>query len=75
MESRTTSKFQATIPKKVREKLKIKAGDKVVWRIVREFVVVEPVRRVEKPVQFLTSQIHLDLDAVALIRSVREEFG
>lgn len=75
MKSKVSPKYQATVPQKIREKLGIKAGDTLQWRVVREFVVVEKVRRIEKPVEFLTSQIRLDLDAVQLVRSVREEFG
>jgi len=75
MKSRVTSKYQATVPQKIREKLGIESGDTLQWRIVREFVVVEKVNRMEKPVEFLKSQIRLDIDAVQLVRSVREEFG
>ena len=39
--SRMTSKYQATIPKKVREQLALGAGDRIAFRIVRGKVVLE----------------------------------
>jgi len=39
--SRLTSKYQATIPKRVREQLALGAGDRVSFRIVRGRVVLE----------------------------------
>lgn len=39
--SRLTTKYQATIPKKVRELLALAAGDRISFRIVRGRVVIE----------------------------------
>lgn len=39
--SRLTTKYQATIPKKVREHLALAAGDRITFRIVRGRVVIE----------------------------------
>jgi AbrB family looped-hinge helix DNA binding protein len=39
--SRLTTKYQATIPKKVREQLALTAGDRIVFRIGRGRVVIE----------------------------------
>ncbi|MHA1839864.1 MAG: AbrB/MazE/SpoVT family DNA-binding domain-containing protein [Candidatus Ranarchaeia archaeon] len=75
MKSTVTSKFQATVPKEIREKLDLKPGDSLEWRIVREFVVVNVPRKIKNPVEFLSSQIELDLDAVKLVQEVREECG
>lgn len=38
--SKLTGKFQATIPKEVREKLKLKKGDTVVFQIVNNNIIV-----------------------------------
>ena len=75
MKSTVTSKFQATVPKEIREKLGIRRGDSIEWRIIREFVVVNVPKKIENPVEFLTSQIQLDWDAVKLVHEIREEFG
>lgn len=39
--SRLTSKYQATIPKSVREHLALGAGDRITFRIVRGKVLIE----------------------------------
>lgn len=39
--SRLTTKYQATIPKRIREELALAAGDRVTFRIVRGRVVLE----------------------------------
>lgn len=38
--SKLTTKFQATIPKEIRQKLKLKAGDSVTFQIVDNNLVV-----------------------------------
>jgi len=44
MKSKITDKFQITIPKKIREKLKIARSDALEWKFRKGFVVVEPVK-------------------------------
>ncbi|MBI5600223.1 MAG: type II toxin-antitoxin system PrlF family antitoxin [Gemmatimonadetes bacterium] len=39
--SRLTTKYQATIPRKVREHLALAAGDRITFRFVRGRVVIE----------------------------------
>lgn len=39
--SRLTTKYQATIPRKVRDHLALAAGDRITFRIVRGKVVIE----------------------------------
>ena len=73
-ESRVTVKYQVTIPKRIREYLKVKPRDKVEWHVIRGFVVIDVPRRVKNPVKFLTSQIRLNMDAVKLVKQVRGEF-
>ena len=45
MKSKITSKFQVTIPKEIRRKLKINVADAIEWKIEENGVVIEPVRR------------------------------
>jgi AbrB family looped-hinge helix DNA binding protein len=45
MKSVITSKFQTTIPKQVREKLKLAVNDALEWRIVKGQMVVYPLQR------------------------------
>ncbi len=44
MESIVTSKFQTTIPKAVRENLKIKVNDAIEWKVENGKVIVTPVQ-------------------------------
>jgi len=71
--TRVTSKYQTTIPRDVRRKLGIKSGDEVEWQLVREFAVVRSLPRIKNPVEFLTSQVRLKIDAVALVHRARAE--
>ena len=73
-ETRITSKYQTTIPRRIRKYFGVRPGEKVEWHIVKGMVVVEAARRVRNPVKFLTSQVRLNLDAVKLVRRAREEF-
>ncbi len=45
MQSVITSKFQTTIPKKVRESLKLTINDTLEWKIERGKTVVIPVQK------------------------------
>ncbi len=73
-ETKITSKFQTTIPRRIRKFLKVKAGEEVEWEIVKGFVVIDTSRKVDNPVEFLTSQIKLNRNAVELVREARREF-
>mgnify|MGYP001561966348 CR=1 FL=1 len=75
METKVTSKFQTTIPKKVRKVLNIQTGKEVQWNIIKEMVVVDVAGKMAKPVEFLTSQIKINRDAVRLVRETREEIA
>jgi len=72
--TRVTEKYQTTIPKPIREILKVKPGEAVEWYIIQGMVVLRKPVKLEKPVEFLTSQTRLDIDAVKLVRETREEF-
>jgi bifunctional DNA-binding transcriptional regulator/antitoxin component of YhaV-PrlF toxin-antitoxin module len=71
-ETRITTKHQTTIPRGIRDYLKVKPGGTVRWHVVKGMVVVDTHRKVRDPVKFLTSQVRLDLDAVRLVRESRE---
>jgi len=73
--TKVTEKYQTTIPKHIREVLKVKPGETVEWYIIQGMVVLRKPVKLEKPVEFLTSQTRLDVDAVKLVREAREEFG
>lgn len=45
------------------------------WHVVKEFVVMDKHEKIINPVEFLTSQIKLDLDAVKLVKLARSDFG
>lgn len=73
-ETKVTSKYQTTIPQKVREFLGIEPGEEVEWYIVRGMVIMDMPRKIQHPVKFLTSQIKLDLDATKLVKEARKDF-
>ncbi|TET20287.1 AbrB/MazE/SpoVT family DNA-binding domain-containing protein [Candidatus Bathyarchaeota archaeon] len=73
--TKVTEKYQTTIPKRIRDVLKVKAGENVEWYIIQGMVVLRKPVKLEKPVEFLTSQTMLSVDAVKLVRKTREEFG
>ena len=73
--TKVTEKYQTTIPKSIREVLKVKPGETVEWYIIQGMVVLRKPVKLDRPVDFLTSQTSLDIDAVKLVRETREEFG
>jgi len=73
--TKVTEKYQTTIPKRIRDVLKVKAGESVEWYIIQGMVVLRKPVKLENPVEFLTSQTRLSVDAVKLVRETREEFG
>jgi len=72
--TKVTSKHQTTIPQEVRKVLKVKPGEEVEWYVVKGLVVVDASKKMKNPVEFLVSQVKLDLDAVRLVREAREDF-
>jgi len=73
-ETKITSKYQTTIPRKVREFLDVKPGEEVEWYVIKGIVVVDTSKKIKHPVNFLTSQVKLDMDAVRLVKEAREDF-
>jgi len=45
MKSKITSKFQVTIPREIRRRLKLNVSDSIEWKIEDSRVVVEPVSK------------------------------
>jgi len=45
MKSKITSKFQTTIPKVIREKLKLSVNDSIDWKMKDGNAIVEPVHK------------------------------
>ncbi len=67
---RVTRKFQMTIPRRVREALGIRVGDRLEVDVEGDRIVVRPLRpRVEDPVEALLSLVRepVDVDAVRLV--------
>lgn len=45
MQTVITSKFQTTIPKKIREKLKLLVNDSLEWRVESGKIILEPLHK------------------------------
>ncbi len=45
MQTVITSKFQTTIPKKIREKLKLLVNDSLEWRVERGEIILKPLHK------------------------------
>ncbi|MBI2172834.1 MAG: AbrB/MazE/SpoVT family DNA-binding domain-containing protein [Candidatus Aenigmarchaeota archaeon] len=73
--TKVTSKYQTTIPKRMRKVLDIRPNEEVEWHLLKGMVVVSSSRKVKNPVKFLTSQCKIKEDAVRLVKESREEFG
>jgi len=73
---RITRKYQVTIPKKVREKLKLRVGDLLKVEVEEGKIVFKPLTpRSEDPVEELLSLVKepLDVDAVKLVEGSWDE--
>lgn len=67
---RVTRKYQVTIPKRVRELLKIRIGDLMKVSVQDHKIILEPVvKRTEDPVEDMLNLIKkpMDVDAVKLV--------
>jgi AbrB family looped-hinge helix DNA binding protein len=72
--TRLTEKSQTTVPKHIRELLGVRPGDEVEWTVVGDQVVLDSRKRVERPMEvFRREQRTVEIDAVRLVRRVREE--
>lgn len=77
MRSVITSKYQTTIPKEIREKLKLSVSDAVEWRISGNTAVVCPTQRAflsrRGAVKTGTGDIVADIAKARLVRSERKK--
>ncbi len=71
--TKMTTKGQTTVPKHIRKFLGVDPGEEVEWHVVKGMVLVDKQHNMKNPVEFLTSQIKLNLDAVKLVKNAREE--
>jgi AbrB family looped-hinge helix DNA binding protein len=69
--TKVTKKYQTTIPRRIRKRLGVTSGSEVFWHTVKEFVVVDTHKKVKNPVEFLTSQVKLSLNAVKSVNEAR----
>lgn len=56
MRSKITAKFQTTIPKKIREEMKLSINDSIEWKIENGKVFIEPAN---KPFLYYRSSINV----------------
>ena len=71
-----SKKYQVVIPKDIREKLGIRAGDKVIIRMEGKRVVIEPViKDKSNPVKRMLSLVNksINIDAVKLVEESWDE--
>jgi len=73
--TKLTSKYQTTVPYRIRKRLNLSSGEEVYWHLIREFVILDTHKKIKNPVEFLTSKIKLSVDAVKLVNASREEFA
>ena len=73
---KVTRKYQVTIPKDIREKLRISVGDLLRIKLVNNHIVIEPVKPIVKdPVEYLSSLTGkpTNIDAVKLVEESWDE--
>jgi AbrB family looped-hinge helix DNA binding protein len=70
-----TRKYQITIPKKIREKLRVMIGDRLDVKEEGSRIVIEVGRRIENPVEYMwnISKKPRRIDAVKLVKESRNE--
>jgi AbrB family looped-hinge helix DNA binding protein len=72
MQTVITSKFQTTIPKKIREKLKLLVNDSLEWRVESGKIILEPLHKgfLLRKNSIKTGPGNIDED-IALARRIR----
>ena len=72
MQTVITSKFQTTIPKKIREKLKLLVNDSLDWRVENGKIILEPLHKgfLLRKNSIKTGPGNIDED-IALARRIR----
>ncbi|RLE67530.1 MAG: hypothetical protein DRJ34_02405 [Thermoprotei archaeon] len=67
---KVTRKYQITIPRDIRNKLKISIGDFLKVRLEKNYIIVEPLKPlIEDPVEYLSNLTSkpINIDAVKLV--------
>ncbi len=65
-----TRKYQITIPKEIREKLKLRIGDKLVIKVEGDHIVIKPlIERKTDPIEEMLRLVKkpMNIDAVRLV--------
>ncbi len=72
---KVTTKYQITIPKSIRKKLNIKAGDILLVRTDGTRIILEPIIKRSNPLEDMLNLIKepLNIDAVKLIKESWDE--
>jgi len=77
MQTVITSKFQTTIPKNIREKLKLTINDALAWRVEGGEIILEPVRKGfllrKNSIRTGTGDIEADIARAKQLRAARQE--
>ncbi len=74
--TRMTTKYQATVPKYIRDALGLHAGQELEWHLLKTVVVVNAKPAIKDPIKVLLSGPRIRVDAVKLVKEAREElFG
>lgn len=70
-----SSKYQITIPKDIREKIGLEAGDKLFVSQEGDKIILSTISKVKSPTKLLYGSIKSDKDAVEEVRKFRESGG
>lgn len=76
MQTTITAKFQTTIPKKIREQLKLAVNDSIEWRIEGEKIILKPLHGGfmlrKNSIKTGPGDIEADIVLARKLRAVRE---
>lgn len=75
IQTTVTRKYQITIPKKIRKRLKVKIGDRYSVRNEGGMIVIETGKNISNPAEYIwnLSKNPIRTDAVKLIKKSREK--
>lgn len=70
-----TRKYQITIPKKIRKRLRVMIGDRLNVKGEGNMIIIETGKRIENPVEYMwnLSKRPIRIDAVALVKKTRRK--
>jgi len=73
---KVTRKYQITIPKDIRKKLRISVGDQLRIKLIDNYIIIEPIKPIiEDPVEHLSNITSkpTNIDAVKLVEESWDE--